>query len=143
MELKLKKERSKSVSGKHAYFENAFYVSKEKVTEVEPLKKTNVSPLYKNGEAFIIQPKMQPKAEVIVRVSLVRNLRGKVKGYIEVFDAEGQIVLRTKYSKLKIRRCYGNTEYAWAIKSVASFLNLPVKRHNFRTGVQNSFTGNS
>jgi len=134
MELMLRKERSRSKSGKHAYYENAFYISRSEVREIEGEEKRRAETLYRSGEAYVVVPKKNKEDEVIVKVSLVRNLRGRVKGYLEVLDGSGRILLRTKYNKLKIRRCEGDSNYAWAVKKAASFLNLPVRRYNFRTG---------
>ncbi|MGB9726233.1 MAG: hypothetical protein ACP5I2_02995 [Fervidicoccaceae archaeon] len=134
MVVELKKERSKSRSGKHAYYENAFYVSKTGVKEIDDGRRKGASTLYRIGEAYLIELKDIPQDVVIVHVKLIRNLRGKVKGYIDVLNREGAVVLRVKYNKLKIRRCYGSTEYAWAVKNIVSFLNIPVKRFNFSTG---------
>ncbi|MEM0021116.1 MAG: hypothetical protein QW039_05845 [Fervidicoccaceae archaeon] len=136
MSIEIRRERSKSKSGKHAYYENAFYVSRSEVREIDPLKKRNAPPLYKEGESTIIQPKPPRSGEVIVKVRLVRNPRGRVKGIVDVIDENGRILLRMKYNKLKFRRSIGSAEFAWAVKNVASHLKLPIRRFNLKTGVE-------
>lgn len=134
MVLELRKERSRSKTNKHAYYENAFLVTKSGVKEVDSDSRKKISTRYKNGEAYLVELKKPPQDGVIAIVKLTKNLRGRVRGYIEVLNSEGHPVFKVKYNKLKIRRCFGSTEYAWAVKSIVTFLNLPVKRYNFSTG---------
>ena len=130
-------EKSKSKSGRHSVYYNAFIVSRDcTIRQPKLIKQQKVKPTYRRGEA--IEAKAKPPdniEEVLVKVRFVKNLWGRVRGEIEVYNNDGELVLKTVYRKLKIRRSKGDPEYGWAIECLMDKLKLPVKRYNFETGV--------
>jgi len=128
--LGLRIERSRSRSGKHAVRSLALLVSpRGEVVEARPRSAERLRPLYSVGEAFQAYYAV-PEGWLLVYVYLVRNLRGHVKGYIEVYDRDGRLLYRAVYRRLKLRRSIGDPSYAWAVRRVAEHLKLPVKRTN-------------
>jgi len=123
-------EMSKSRSGRHAVRSLALLVSeKGEVREAKPRHVAEVKPLYSRGKAHIASIDV-PEGWYLVYVYLVRNLRGHVKGYIEVYSRDAELLYRAVYRRLKLRFSKGNPTYAWVVRLVASYLKLPVKRYN-------------
>jgi hypothetical protein len=128
--LRVRLEKSRSRTGKHAARALALLVSPEgRVVEPRPRMTSPVKPLYRRGEAYEAYYQV-PEGWFLVYVWLVRNLRGHVKGYIEVYDSEGRMVYRAVYRRLKLRRSSGDPSYAWIVRRVADYLKLPVKNTN-------------
>jgi len=71
-----------------------------------------------------------PQGWYLVYVYLVKNLRGHVKGFIEVYSPDAQLLYRAVYRKLKLRYSYGDPRYAWIVEKVVDYLRLPVKNMN-------------
>ena len=123
-------EMSKSRSGKHAVRSMAFLVSeKGEVVKARPRQVTEVKPIYSRGRAYLASIDV-PEGWYLVYVYLVRNLRGHVKGYIEVYSRDAELLYRAVYRRLKLRFSKGNPKYAWIVRLVAQHLKLPVKRFN-------------
>ena len=128
--LRIRIEKSRSRTGKHAVRSLALLVSPEgEVAEPKPRIVNKVKPLYRVGEAYESYYTVPP-GWFLVHVWLVKNLRGHVKGYIEVFDSDGRLVYRAVYRRLKLRRSTGDPSYAWIVRRVAEHLGLPVKNTN-------------
>jgi len=129
MPVMLIEELSKSKSGKHAVRRIALIVSRD--GEVKPAKGVEeyIKPVYVKGKAKKIIVNLSDN-EYAVQVHLVRNIYGKVKGFIEVYDNNGSLLFRAVYRKLKLRRSMGEIKYAWIVKVVADKIKLPVKRYN-------------
>lgn len=126
----LVEELSKSRSGKHAVRKLAFIVSKDGgVRKVDCSNGEEGVKTYAKGWSRVCNVELKEN-EYAVQIHLVRNLYGHVKGYIEVYDHNGNMVFRAVYRKLKIRRSHGHLRYAWIVKRVAEGLKLPVKRYN-------------
>jgi len=128
--IRLRIEKSRSRSGKHAARSLALLVSENgEVVEARPRLANPAEPLYRVGEAreafFTV-----PDGWYLVYVWLVKNLRGHISGYIEVYDREGRLLYRAVYRRLKLRRSRGDPRYAWIVRRVADHLRLPVKRTN-------------
>lgn len=121
MEVRLVVEASKSRSGLHAERKLAFIVRGGELVEVrggEPVK-----PVYSRGEARVARVNLRP-GELAVQVRLVRNPRGRVKGYIAVFDYRGVEVYRVVVRKRKVRPSRGDTQYHWVVERVVEKLGL-------------------
>lgn len=131
--MELVEERSFSRSGKHAVRRLVLVVSKEGVHEPEA-RRVRTKPLYARGEAYLLRDVRIGGGEYLVQASFVRNLRGQVRGVIEVYTGDGALVYRAVYRKLKIRRSMGDPRYAWVVQRVAEHLKLPVKRMNLGYG---------
>ncbi len=128
--IRVKLEKSRSRSGKHAVRALALLVSeKGDVMEPRPRMTNRAKPLYRKGEAYEAFYNV-PDGWYLVYVWLVRNLRGHIKGYIEVYDGEGRLLYRAVYRRLKLRRSMGDPRYAWVVRRVAEYLKLPIKRVN-------------
>ncbi|BEP17591.1 hypothetical protein PYJP_09430 [Pyrofollis japonicus] len=128
--LEARIEKSKSRRGKHAVRDIVLLVSAEgDVKEARPRIAHPVKPVYSKGEAYRVYLDV-PEGWYMVQVHLVRNLRGHVKGYIEVYSPAGELLLRANYEKLKLRYSKGNPQYSWIIQRVADYLKLPVKNIN-------------
>ncbi|MEM1873555.1 MAG: hypothetical protein QXF57_03080 [Acidilobaceae archaeon] len=91
MPAKLLIESSRSRRGKHAERKIAFIVSKDHVRVLDesycsqgrPMK-----PTYSKGRACELEVEVAP-GSYAVQLRLVRNLWGRVKGCISVYDASG------------------------------------------------------
>ncbi len=128
--VQLRVERSKSRTGKHAVRDIALVVTADgRVEEARPKARYPAKPVYSRGEAYLVHVEAR-EGVYPVQVHLVRNLRGHVKGYIEVYGPDGTPVYRAVYRKLKLRYSRGDDRYAWVVEAVARYLNLPVKRAN-------------
>ena len=128
--MELVVEKSKSRRGIHAIVRKVFIVSRDgRVVEVTGPRVGPAEKTYSRGEAYRVRVK-PGKDELVVYVVLVRGLRGRVKGYFEVYDGEGRLLYRAVYRKLKVRYSKGDPEYAWAVRLVAEKLRIPVKRYN-------------
>jgi hypothetical protein len=123
-------ERSKSRRGIHAIVRKVFLVSRDgRVVEVTGPRVGPAEKTYSRGEAYRVRVKPR-EDELVVYVVLVRGLRGRVKGYFEVYDRSGRMVYRAVYRKLKVRYSKGDPNYAWAVERVVEKLGIPVKRFN-------------
>ncbi|ALL01165.1 hypothetical protein Pyrde_1117 [Pyrodictium delaneyi] len=128
--LNVRIEMSKSRSGKHAVRSLALLVSeKGDIVEPRPRMTQREKPLYSRGSAYIASISV-PKGWYLVYVYLVKNLRGHVKGYIEVYSPDAQLLYRAVYRKLKLRYSAGDPRYAWIVQKVVDYLKLPVKNMN-------------
>ncbi len=128
--LSVRIEQSKSRTGKHAVRSLALLVSeKGDIVEPRPRMTTPARPLYARGKAFEAYFHV-PEGWFLAYVWLVKNLRGHVKGFIEVYDPSGRLVYRAVYRKLKLRMSRGDPSYAWIVRRVADYLRLPVKNTN-------------
>ena len=127
----LRMEKSKSRTGKHAIRTLAFYVTSDgRVLPARPRSLQPVKPIYRVGEAYDAWFEPPPDDGYLVYVYLIRNLRGHVKGHIEVYSRDAELLYRAVYRKLKLRRSRGDPSYAWVVRRVAEHLGLPVKNTN-------------
>lgn len=128
--LILRLEKSRSRRGSHAARSLVFLVSEDgQVVEARPREYRRVKPLYSRGEAYEAWFDV-PQGWYLVYVWLVRNQRGHVKGYIEVYSRDAELLYRAVYRRLKLRRSRGDPRYAWIVRRVAEYLKLPVKNTN-------------
>ena len=111
--------------------ERAYVVSKAGVKEAEGEVVSEERPLYSVGFARKVRVRLG-RGEYLAVLKLVRNPRGVVKGYVEVYDASGVVVFRAAYRKLKLRRSFGDPKYAWVVESLVRHLKMPIKRLNLR-----------
>ena len=91
------------------------------------LEKTETKPTYAHGRAIKYKVKLE-HGDYAIQISLVKNLWGKVKGWISVYNYKGELVYRAKYVDGELRRSIGNPIYAWIIRLVAEELHIPVKK---------------
>jgi len=128
----LREEKSKSRRGKHAVRCIALIVdSKGTVKIPKPNRREPAKPTYSRGSAETLYVNLS-EGEYGVQVCLVKNLKGRVKGWIEVYDSDGRLVYRAVYRKLKLRYSKGDATYAWIAKRVTEHLKLPIKRLNLK-----------
>ena len=128
----LREEKSKSRRGKHAVRYIALIVdSKGNIRIPKPSRREPAKPTYSRGFAETLYVNLS-EGEYAVQVRLVKNLKGHVKGWIEVYDSDGRMVYRAVYRKLKLRYSKGDATYAWIVERVAEHLKLPIKRSNLR-----------
>ena len=126
----LVEELSKSRSGKHAVRRIVLVVPRRGAVRKPDASRIPVKPTYAVGGAWRLEPRNLGEDEVIVLIHLVRNPRGRVKGYIEVYGPDGALLYRAVYRKLKLRYSKGNPRYAWAARRAAEHIKLPVKRYS-------------
>lgn len=121
LEVKLVVEASKSRSGVHVERKLAFIVRGGELFEVggvgEPVK-----PVYCRGEARLYRVRLNP-GELAVQVRFVRGLRGRVKGFISVFDSSGE-VYRVVVRRRKVRVSRGDRGFHWVVERVIERLGL-------------------
>ncbi len=89
-----------------------------------------IKPLYSSGEAFEIEEVLEP-GSYAVQIDLVMNSRRKVKGYITLYKDNGDLAIRAKYSKLKLRLSSGDPKYGSIIERIANHLKIPYKNVNW------------
>ncbi|MEM1610569.1 MAG: hypothetical protein QXQ57_02850 [Sulfolobales archaeon] len=93
--------------------------------------KNPVKPLYSVGEAYEILIEGSKGDELYVQIDLTMNPRKRVKGYISIYDANGNVLIRAKYEKLKLRLSKGSSKYGKLVEQVARHLNIPYKNVNW------------
>jgi hypothetical protein len=136
MVIVARKEKSRSISGKHRVYHNVFLVTKEGISEAKEHRRVRINPTYKKGEAFELYIRPPEKENsFITEIRLVQNPRKRVQGWIKVYDNQGNIKLIVVYRKLKIRRSRGDPSLEWVVKKLVDYLKIPVKRYNFNTGM--------
>ncbi len=132
MEVKLLVEASKSRSGIHVERKLAFIVRGGELIELrgggEPFK-----PTYSRGEARLYRVNLKP-GELAVQVRLVRGLKGRVTGYIAVYDSSGVEVYRAVVRKLKVRPSRGDRGYHWVVERVVEKLSLSRYLKKYKLG---------
>ncbi|RUM46894.1 MAG: hypothetical protein DSY37_04220, partial [Hyperthermus sp.] len=117
--ITLRVEMSKSRSGKHAVRSMVFLVSERgEVYEAKPRTYIKTKPIYAKGTAYEASY-VVPENMLIVYVWLTKNLRGHVKGYMEVYSRDAELLFRAAYRKLKLRYSKGDPSYEWAVRRVA------------------------
>jgi len=132
-------EKSRSLSGKHAFVSKAFIVDKSNGTIKRVIEAHEVQRpvIYSKGFSENREVKYA-SSEVLVVINFVqlphRKMKRRVKGRIMVFD-EGHLVYSAVYREFKIRGSCGNPEYFKYVESVLRQLNIPVKRSNSNVGV--------
>jgi len=92
--------------------------------------KRPVKPLYAVGEAYevLVSPR---EGELYIQVDLTMNPRKRVKGYITIYDARGNMLIRAKYERLKLRLSKGLSRYGRLVEQVAKHLKMPYKNVNW------------
>ncbi|MCG3108868.1 hypothetical protein L3N51_01157 [Metallosphaera sp. J1] len=119
-------EQSKSKSGKHAVRSLLFKWDNEP-KQLNP-KGTKIPPLYKDGEAVLINLK---EKGIFIYARFVRNLRGRVRGKLMVIK-DGAVSLEMNYRKLKLKRISGDANLYPYVKAVMDTLKIPIKRTNLK-----------
>ncbi|MEM1619310.1 MAG: hypothetical protein QXU97_06095 [Fervidicoccaceae archaeon] len=129
-------EKSRSSTGKHACFANAYWVWKSgQVEEVDASQGTPTKPIYSRGSAKEVRLEDPPReGAVLVQVRLVKSLGGRVSGSLAVYSPRGELLLKCVYKSFKLRRSTGSRSYFWATQRVAEHLKLPLKKINPMTG---------
>ncbi len=123
-------EKSRSRSGKHAIRSLALLVSPDgSIEEAKPTRIIRETPIYINGDAYRAYIRV-PKGWFLAYIYMIKNLRGRVRGFIEVYSDEGILLYKANYNKLKLRRSTGDPKYAWIIRRIADYLKLFVKNTN-------------
>ncbi len=127
-------ELSRSRTGKHAFraLPILFDLEKRTFIEIKPCGK-KVKPMYSKGEAYLCNIDV-PSSCLLIYLTFVKNLRNRVRGYIDIISPDGRTVLRVKYVDYKIRRVCGDPTYGWIIEELCSFLKIPYRRINMKTG---------
>lgn len=124
-------ERSESRRGIHKMRRIALIIRGEK-TAMADGQRTSASPHYVVGEASEIS--LEPReGELYAQIDLVMNPRKRVKGYIEIYDGEGRLLIRAKYDKLKLRLSKGSSRYGRTVELLLRSLNIGYRRANWRT----------
>ncbi|MEM0340148.1 MAG: hypothetical protein QXN05_04525 [Acidilobaceae archaeon] len=126
MSVKLIVESSRSRTGKHIEKKMAFVVSKDSVKAFDEsfcIETELVKPVYSKGRACVISVEVSPESYA-VQLRLVRNLYGRVKGYINVYDERGTLLYKAVIRKLKVRPSLGDYRYHWVVERVIEYLKL-------------------
>ncbi|HWQ17437.1 MAG TPA: hypothetical protein VNL13_06375 [Sulfolobales archaeon] len=122
-------ERSESRRGLHKMRRIPLVIRGEKAIIADG-SRSPAHPLYAVGRASEIS--LEPRDnELYVQVDLVMNPKRRVKGFIEIYDSEGRLLIRAKYEKLKLRLSTGNPRYGRLVELVARSLNIPYKNVNW------------
>ncbi len=105
------------------------------VLDVQPRNTRGIKPMYSRGEAYESYVDV-PANYMVVQMSFIRGLRGRVKGEFMVLDSKGNLLCRALYRKLKLRLigCSEADKYLKVVKCVTSSLKIPVKRYSVIKG---------
>jgi len=98
-------------------------------------KRRKVNPTYVVGEAYELE--LGAVKGLVIHLRFVKNLRNEVKGYVEVIDRDGRVLLRVKYVDGLIRRSCGDSQYFDYVEKMLNYLRIPYGRLNLRTGREN------
>jgi len=126
-------EESRSRSGRHVCRKLALVLLRD--NGLKPVSRLGdrvvdreaVRPTYSRGRAIRYRVKLS-HGDYAIQLSLVRNLWGRVKGWITVYNYRGELVYRARYCDGELRRSLGNPLYAWIVRLVVEELRIPVKR---------------
>ncbi len=141
--FKLKVEASKSLTGKHAY-RSVVLVYTDKSSPVvvsDPNRGEQAPRVYRRGSASWVTIRdllegLDGEKVWIVRVGLARNPQLRIKGVVEVYDSQGNLLLRATVRKRKVRRSCGDPGLKWLVEDALSRLGLSgyIRKINFGTG---------
>ncbi|MGC9210171.1 MAG: hypothetical protein ACP5FT_02770 [Acidilobus sp.] len=131
MELTLPVELTRSRSGLHAR-RSAIVIIGRGRREVVSKPTMPGKGTYSKGEAGLAKVTLS-RGEVAVHVVLTMGPRKRVKGFMVVYDDNGEEKLKVKYERLKIRFSRGYPDYSWAIDQALDALGLSpyVRRKNY------------
>jgi hypothetical protein len=122
-------ESSKSRSGKHVLISTLLvYKKKEGLVPYTKclISEAPISPVYREGSAKLVKIEVD-QGDLVVYVRLVKNFKGVVKGYLEVYSSRGELLYRAKYSSGVVRFSKGNPVYAWLVRVILDVVKIPVK----------------
>lgn len=122
-------ETSRSRSGKHALVSTVLiFKKKEGLIPYTKclLSETPVNPVYRVGTAKLVKIQVD-HGDLVAYIRLVKNFKGEVKGYINVYSSKGELLYKAKYSSGVVRRSGGNPIYAWLVRVVLDAARIPVK----------------
>lgn len=122
-------EQSRSRSKKHILF-STLYIYK-KGAGLIPFKKFPhtrevIRPIYSRGEAEIVSVDVDP-GDFLIYVWLVKNFKGKVKGYIAIHNHRGELLYKVKYNDGYVTRSKGSPVFAWLIRFFLQATKIPFK----------------
>jgi hypothetical protein len=124
-----KVESSKSRSGKHVSISTLLvYKKKEGLLPYTKclVSEAPTSPLYRRGSAKLVKIEVD-HGDLVVYVHLVKNFKGAVKGYLNVYSSKGELLYRAKYCDGVVRFSKGSPVYAWLVRVVLDATKTPVK----------------
>ncbi|MEZ0394558.1 MAG: hypothetical protein ABWK00_05920 [Desulfurococcaceae archaeon] len=123
-------ERSRSRTGKHALVSQLLLFSRgtglSRLPESRILSREAARPTYSRGTSERVRVVARPD-DALLYVWLVRNFRGKVKGYITVFSGRGEPIYRARYDDGRLARSFGEPAHAWLVRLAAQALGLAVR----------------
>ncbi len=128
--VKVISENSKSKSGKHHRIISYVVVD----SGCRPIKyviksRNEDKPTYVVGKKFIDEIEV-PDEALIVQLDFRRGIRGRVNGDILIYDAEGKLIGRAVYRKMKVRLIeYVSSKLLDIIKCVLRRSRVPVKKY--------------
>ena len=129
-----KLEDSKSRRGKHRaksiiliYSKDKGLIPLEKIREYI-VEENSDKATYVRGTAKRVKLRLR-HGDYVLYAWFVRNFRGKVKGYIEVYNYKGELLYRAKYVDKILRKSIGDPLYAWLIRLFVEKTKLPVKEY--------------
>lgn len=128
--LRVFAEKSRSRSGYHQLRRMFMVVDNTcKELDFKIVSREKVKPLYSRGDAEEITIEA-PENGYILQLMFVLGMKKKVKGEILVFDANGELLGRAVYRKLKVRLVdYLSPSLIDIIKCAFTKLKLPVKKY--------------
>ena len=124
-------EKSRSRRGLHMKRRIAliYDTKRDDIKEAEGVRRS-IKPTYIIGEAYEVRAKIDPELYA-VQIDLVMNPRKKVKGYIYLYNYRGDLLIKAKYSKLKLRLSAGDPKYGSVLEKIVNYLKIPYKNVNW------------
>lgn len=126
--LKLRVEKTHSRSSKHYYSSMVYVYRKTKGLisySMTAHSEEKVKGIYAVGDAKIVCIQPEP-GDFIIYYYFVKNYRNRVKGYISVYNHNGELLYRAKYNNGYLTRSKGNPVYAWLVRLMINSLKIPV-----------------
>ncbi|MCE4602201.1 MAG: hypothetical protein F7C08_00050 [Desulfurococcales archaeon] len=132
--LSFRVEATKSRSGVHA--ERRLVIVFRGNGRVERILtgEDRVRGTYSRGSSWTAHIDLEP-GDVAVYVRLVRGLRGRIGGYIEVYDHEGNMVFRAVIRRRKTRASKGDPRYSSYVEKAIEMIGLGdfIRKYNWST----------
>lgn len=133
--LSFRIEASKSRTGLHAERRLLLVFRRDGSVERILTGSSRAKGTYSKGAAWDASVDLEP-GDVAVYVRLVRGPRGRVKGFMEVYDSDGNMTFRAVLRRRKARASTGDPSYASYVERAIEMLGLGdfVRRYNWSTG---------
>ena len=85
-----------------------------------------IKPIYSKGTSKLINVNVDREC-FIIYAWFVRNFKGRIKGYISVYNYRGELLYKANYRDGVLVKGKGNTLYAWLVRLFVQVSKIPIK----------------